>query len=53
MEDLRYLFRDELPLCSCCSERERYAVDVHEPVHPDTIMKVTNKMQLYRLIYYS
>jgi len=22
-------------------------------VHRDTIMKVTNKMQLYRLIYYS
>ena len=27
--------------------------DVHESVHRDTIMKVTNKMQLYRLIYYS
>jgi len=28
-------------------------VDVHESVLRDTIMKVTNKMQLYRLIYYS
>ena len=27
--------------------------DVYESVHRDTIMKVTNKMQLYRLIYYS
>jgi len=26
--------------------------DVHESVHRDTIMKVTNKVQLYRLIYY-
>jgi hypothetical protein len=30
-----------------------YVLDVHESVHHDTIMKVTNKMQLYRLIYYS
>jgi len=28
-------------------------LDVHESVHRDTIMKVTNKMQLYRLIYFS
>jgi len=28
-------------------------LDVHESVHRDTIMKVTNNMQLYRLIYYS
>ena len=27
--------------------------DLHESVHRDIIMKVTNKMQLYRLIYYS
>jgi len=27
--------------------------DVHESVHRVTIMKVTNKMQLYRLIYFS
>jgi len=30
-----------------------YKVDVHESVHRDTIMEVTNEMQLYRLIYYS
>jgi hypothetical protein len=28
-------------------------LDVHESVHRDTTMKITNKMQLYRLIYYS
>jgi len=28
-------------------------LDIHESVHHDTIMQVTNKMQLYRLIYYS
>jgi len=27
--------------------------DVHESVHRDIIVKITNKMQLYRLIYYS
>jgi len=27
-------------------------VDVHGSVHRDTIMKVTNKMPLYRLIYF-
>jgi len=27
-------------------------LDVHESVHRDTIMEVTNKMQLYWLIYY-
>jgi hypothetical protein len=27
--------------------------DIHVSVHRDTIMKVTNKMQLYRLIYFS
>ena len=27
-----------------------YKLDIHESVHRDTIMKVTNKMQLYRLI---
>jgi len=31
----------------------RSFVDVHESVHHDTIMKVTNRMQLYRLIYFS
>jgi hypothetical protein len=28
-------------------------IDVHEYVHRDIIMKVTKKMRLYRLIYYS
>jgi hypothetical protein len=28
-------------------------LDIHESVHRDTVMKITNKMQLYRLIYYS
>jgi hypothetical protein len=27
--------------------------DVHESLHRDTITNATNKMQLYRLIYYS
>jgi hypothetical protein len=30
-----------------------HLLDVHESVHRDIIMKVTNKMQLCRLIYYS
>jgi len=30
-----------------------YVFDAHESVRRDIIMKVTNKMQLYRLIYYS
>jgi hypothetical protein len=32
---------------------ETPAFDVHKSVHRDTIVKVTNKMQLYVLIYYS
>jgi len=28
-------------------------LDVHESVHRDTTMKITNEMNLYRLIYYS
>jgi hypothetical protein len=28
-------------------------LDVHESVHRDTIMKATNKTQLYRFIYFS
>jgi len=31
---------------------DNYPLDVHESVHRDIIMKITNKMQLYRLIYY-
>ena len=37
-------------LCNFANTTKR---DVHESVHRDMIMKVTNKMQLYRLIYYS
>ena len=33
--------------------RNPVKLDVHESVYHDTIMKVTNKMQLYRLIYFS
>jgi hypothetical protein len=29
-----------------------HEIDIHESVHRDMIMKVTNKMQFYRLIYY-
>jgi hypothetical protein len=36
-----------------CIEHDIHKLDVHDSVHPNTIMKVTNKMQLYRLIYYS
>ena len=32
---------------------ESCKLDVHESVHLDTIMKITHKMQLYSLIYYS
>jgi hypothetical protein len=32
---------------------ENMKLDVHESVHRDTIIKVTNKMQLYSLICYS
>jgi hypothetical protein len=37
----------------CATLIQLWQLNVHEPVHRDTIMKVTNKMQLYRLIYYS
>jgi len=37
------------PLCNYQS----FVFDVHESEHRDTIMKVTNKTQLYWLIYYS
>jgi hypothetical protein len=36
-----------------CSRNMLYKLDVRESVHRDTIMKVTNKMQLYRLIYFT
>jgi len=39
--------------CSKQMKRNLIVFDVHEYVHCDIIMKATNKMQLYRLIYYS
>jgi hypothetical protein len=36
-----------------CFKETVFNFDVHESVHRDTIMKVTNKMQLYMLIYFS
>ena len=40
-------------LCFALILMENCGFDVRESVHRDIIMKVTNKMQLYRLIYYS
>jgi hypothetical protein len=34
------------------SKMYRFKLDVHESVHHDIITKITNKMQLCRLIYY-
>jgi hypothetical protein len=39
--------------CTYIMKIHTLSVDVHESVHRDTIMKVTNKMQLYRLIYFN
>jgi hypothetical protein len=36
----------------CTESQNTYLVDVHESVHHNTIMNTTNKMQLYRLIYF-
>ena len=46
-----FFFQDEKSLEKAVNERKTH--DVHESVHRETIMKVTNKMQLYKLIYYS
>ena len=35
------------------TRRNYFKLNVHESVHRDAIMKVTDKMQLYWLIYYS
>jgi hypothetical protein len=35
------------------SNGHEFIFDIHESLHRDMIMKVTNKMQLCRLIYYS
>jgi hypothetical protein len=34
-------------------KKKYYKLDAHESVHRDTTIKITNKMRLYRLIYYS
>jgi len=43
--------------CLCLTNENKGTLlemfEIHESVYRDTIMKVTNKMQLYRLIYYS
>jgi len=36
---------------TCPTVDDFYWFDVHESVHHAMIVKVTNKMQLYRLIY--
>jgi len=51
--EILYVFMNLL-----CKNWKRHAdttlpADVREPVHHDIIMKITNKMQLCRLIYYS
>jgi len=38
--------------CKTCGPQRCAGRDVHESVHRNTFMKVTNKMQLYGLIYY-
>ena len=35
------------------SARQHCALDLHQSVHRDIIMEITNKIQLYRLIYHS
>jgi len=45
---LVFMFNRVILIISTCLKS-----DFHESVHRDKIMKVTNKMQLYRLIYYS
>jgi len=60
------IFRASSPIVGTCLRIElqsmaSYSVefknmqsfDVHESVHHDIITKATNKVQLYRLIYYS
>jgi len=56
---IRYIFITSYrqPKIMAHSEKVRcqtyYSFDIHESVHRDTTMKVTNKVQLYGLIYYS
>jgi len=58
---LKYLFRISDALSQILQiychflvfSKQKERSDFHESVHRDTFMNVTNKMQLYRLIYYS
>jgi len=46
------LFTSTCRVCRTgCVQLEGF--DVHQSVHRDGIMKVTNKLQLYRIIYFS
>jgi len=45
------LLREEVLFVGCFAYNS--AIDFHESVDHDIIVKVTKKMQLYRLIYYS
>jgi hypothetical protein len=49
---LHWLLTFALPASNVRGLQVNY-LDVHESVHRDTVLKLTNKMQLYRLIYYS
>ena len=41
-------FRNKADICYCSFGNEAMcSLDVHESVHRDTIMKITNKVQLY------
>ena len=49
IKDAEGIFADNSESCA----KYVHTFDVHESMHRDTTMKRTNKMQLYRLIYYS
>jgi len=55
---LVHTYKYQLKLCNVHSThitalKHKTIFDVHESVHRYMIMKLTNNMQLYRLIYYS
>jgi len=50
-EQLHSIFCTTYSIHDCVADTAVF--DVRESVHRDTIVKMTNKMQLYRLIYYS
>jgi len=47
------IIKDKLYKTNTGLNNIKIELDIYEFVHSDTIMKVTNKMQLYRLLYYS